>query len=75
MKLPTPFKELWTAWKEISHAIGVVMSSIILTALWILVFGTYAIILKIPSLFAKKTNPGSFWRDASKEHSDFKHQF
>ncbi len=59
----------------VSHAIGVVMSSIILTILWVLVFGAYAIFLKIPSLFAKKTTPATFWWDVSGEVSDFQHQF
>lgn len=59
----------------VSHAIGVVMSSIILTILWVLVFGAYAIVLKIPSLFAKKTVPTTFWWDVSEEASDFQHQF
>ncbi len=59
----------------VSHAIGVVMSSIILTILWILVFGAYGVVLKIPSLFAKKTVPTTFWWDVSGEESDFQHQF
>lgn len=60
---------------KISHAIGVVMSSIILTIVWVLVFGAYAIVLKIPSLFAKKAVQRTFWWDISEESSDFQHQF
>lgn len=51
------------------------MSAIMLTILWVFVFGTYAIVLKIPSLFVKKTKPESFWWDVSGEEFDFRHQF
>lgn len=75
MKLPTPLKQLWSGWMAVSHAIGVVMSSILLTIVWVLVFGAYAIVMKIPSLFVRKTKPESFWWDVSNESSDFRHQF
>ena len=75
MKLTTPLRQLWSSWLAVSHVIGIVMSGIVLTILWILVFGAYAIVLKIPSLFAKKTKTESFWWNVSGEESDFRHQF
>ncbi|HLD08332.1 MAG TPA: hypothetical protein VJB60_04690 [Candidatus Peribacterales bacterium] len=62
MEVPLPLRFLWKGWMGFSHILGMVMSTIILTALWIVGFGIYAIILKIillPSRFWKE--PDSFW--------------
>ncbi len=60
---------------KLSHVIGLIMSSIILTVLWVIVFGIYAIILKIVNTFGKHPAQESYWWDVSQEHSDFQHQF
>jgi len=55
-------RPLWHGWMRFSHAVGFVMSTIILTILWIAGFGLYAMMLKIvtfPSRFRKE--PNSFW--------------
>jgi len=52
----------------LSHAIGVVMSYLVLTILWIFGFGPYAIILKIIRLLSThKEPPESTWMDATPE--------
>jgi len=75
MTLPSPLKQLWSGWMAVSHAIGMVMSSIILTIMWVVIFGAYGIVLKLPALFVKKTKRDSFWWDVSGEQHDFRHQF
>lgn len=60
----------------LSCAIGTVMSKIILTILWLVGFGIYALALKIiriPSHFAKP--PATFWIDAVPDESGMKYQF
>lgn len=45
-----------------SHALGMVMSTIILTILWIMGFGIYAIVLRIISFPAYfRRHPNSYW--------------
>jgi hypothetical protein len=75
MKVPAVLQPLWKGWMAFSHAIGIVMSSVLLTLIWVFVFGAYAVILKIVKVFGTKPHPESFWWDVSKEHSDFEHQF
>lgn len=63
--LRNPLSLLWNGWIAFSHALGIVMSTIILTILWIVGFGLYAVILRIvtlPSLFRK--SPESYWIEA-----------
>ena len=48
-----------------SHILGMIMSTIILTILWIVGFGIYAVILKIVTLPARfRRSPDSYWIDA-----------
>jgi hypothetical protein len=64
MQLPAPLRLLWNGWMTFSHILGNVMSKVILTMLWIVGFGTYAVILRIVAirkLFAKE--PESYWID------------
>lgn len=71
MKLPAPLRILWKGWMIFSHVLGIIMSTIILTVLWIVGFGIYAIILKIisiPSLFKK--HPETYWIDVKPETVD-----
>lgn len=65
MNLPFPLQVLWRGWTAFSHILGMIMSTIILTILWIVGFGLYAVILKIvtfPALFRKV--PDSYWINA-----------
>ena len=64
MNLPVPLRLLWKGWMKFSHILGLIMSTVILTILWIVGFGLYAIVLKIiqiPSLFSK--SPATYWID------------
>lgn len=65
MNLPFPVRALWRGWMAFSHILGMIMSTIILTILWIVGFGLYAVILRIvtlPNRFRKP--PDSYWLDA-----------
>ena len=52
-----------------SHILGMIMSTIILTILWIVGFGIYAVILKIVTLPARfRKSPDSYWIGVTGEH-------
>lgn len=76
MTLPPPFSWFYDAWLEFSKALGMVMSKIILTILWIVGFGSYGIMRKIIFLFTtKNASQDSYWIDVSKEEGDLHRQF
>ena len=59
-----------------SHALGMVMSKIILTILWLTAFTIYAVCIKIGGLFQKKTKLDSYWVDTQPDFKDsMKYQF
>jgi len=76
-KLTPPISWIYAAWKKFSHVLGIVMSFLILTVLWIVGFGIYAIVLRIitfPKRF--KADPNSYWIDCEPTTVDsMKHQF
>lgn len=75
MTIPKPLRPLYDGWMAVSHWIGLVMSSIILSLLWVFVFGAYALILKTVALFGARKHPSTYWSDVSEEVMDFQHQF
>lgn len=76
MNLPPPFNFLWDLWKKFSHILGLIMSWIILTILWIVAFGLYGIVLKIARLFTPHKKYDSYWIDTSPDFSNsMKYQF
>ncbi len=75
MTIPKPLKPLYDAWMAVSHFIGLIMSSVMLSIIWVVVFGAYAVIIKTVGLFGAKRRTGSYWADVSGEVSDFQHQF
>ncbi len=76
MKLPPPFNWLWDGWMKLSLAIGFVMSRVLLTVLWIVVFGIYALLTRIAGLFAKKKKTDTYWIDTQKDfEGSMKYQF
>ena len=70
-----PLKKAYSLWMRFSHILGRVVSCILLTVLWIVVFGVYAIALKIMRLFASKTKTDTYWIDVSRETTDSRYQF
>ena len=75
MKIPPPFNWFYDAWMEFSRVLGLGMSKVVLTVLWIVGFGIYGIILKIVNLFIRKAEaPGTHWI-AVQEQSDLHRQF
>ncbi len=57
-----------------SHALGKVMSWIILTILWIVGFGTYAVIGKIAGVLRRRPRPQTSWITVT-DQGDFRRQF
>ncbi|TSC59231.1 MAG: hypothetical protein Greene041619_67 [Candidatus Peregrinibacteria bacterium Greene0416_19] len=70
MRLPPPLSWFYDAWMEFSHALGKLMSFIILTILWIVGFGIYAIIMKIVALVRRPQPTASFWIPATVETAE-----
>lgn len=64
-RLPQPIRMLYNLWKKFAHILGIMMSFLILTILWIVGFGIYAIILKVIT-FPKRfqPEPNSYWIDS-----------
>lgn len=75
MKLPRPLEVLWNGWKTISHAIGRVMSFIILSVLWVVAIGIYALILRLTG-GARRAAPATYWIPVKPQQADdLLHQF
>lgn len=76
MYLPPPLNWLWKGWMAFSHVLGMIMSWIILTLLWITAFSIYGIILKVGGLFRSKAPPKSEWVPAAEDfENSMKYQF
>ncbi len=76
MEIPFPLNELWQAWLAFGRAVGRVMSAMILTVLWLVGFGIYAIILKIARLFGKHEKQETYWIEMKKTGQEsMKYQF
>ncbi len=74
MKLPEWLQAVKDVWMKFSHAIGFVMSKILLTVLWIVVFGIYGIVHMIGKMFSEA--PAPKWLDMDPEFEDsMRHQF
>lgn len=73
--LPPPISWLFALWKKFAHVLGVVMNTVILSILWIVGFGIYAIIIKMATL-CKTEKQDTFWIDAEVQTDEsFSHQF
>jgi len=72
-KLPGILKLQHKAWLKFSHVFGEIMSKIILTILWIVGFGPYAIVWKIIHL--KKKKKDTYWIEFSDENNSLKYPF
>ena len=75
MYLPPPLRQIYDAWMGFSRAIGRVVSFVILTVLWIVGFGAYAIIGR---LIRKKPSgsPATYWLPVVRGPEDsYRNQF
>lgn len=76
MRLPTPLSWLFIGWMAFSHVLGMVMSKIILTLLWIVGFGLYAIVLKVIHIVRKEQPKATYWQIPPEEFEGrLKYQF
>lgn len=55
-----------------SRGIGIVMSAVLLTILWGVAFGLYAIVMKLGNVLRKESVQG--WIDISSDRLEFDHQ-
>ena len=62
MQLPPPLSWLYKTWMAFSHFLGMIMSRVILTLLWIVGFGSYAVILTIIRLIRKTPPKTTHWQ-------------
>ena len=74
MNLPPPLSWFYEAWLEFSRVLGMIMSWIILTILWIVGFGIYGVIRKIIRIFIKEPVRQTYWLDAAQD-TDLHRQF
>ncbi len=70
MRLPPPLRQLYDGWMTGSEAMGRIMSWILLTVLWVSVFGIYAVCLKIVALFRNREIPATYWHPLKQEGPD-----
>ena len=76
MKLPPPFSWMYDLWMKFSHVLGMCVTKIILTLLWLTLFSLYGIGMKIFKLFARKPESDTYWKDVpEKIENDLLHQF
>lgn len=76
MKIPAVLRVPYRAWMAFSHVLGLVMSSIMLTILWIVAFGFYGIVLKISHILRPRKDARTEWKplpaqDAASLHTQF----
>ncbi|MFA7682304.1 MAG: hypothetical protein WCX61_04730 [Candidatus Peribacteraceae bacterium] len=75
MQLPPPLSWIWKGWMAFSHALGMVMSKVILTVLWLLVFSIYGIAVKIIAIKKLWQKPAkTYWIDPP-EDAGMQYQF
>jgi hypothetical protein len=74
MNLPKPLRVLWRGWMAIAHAIGRVMSAILLTIFWIVGIGSYAVIAKFIKLWKQDKAQTTYWVSVESS-SDLTHPF
>ncbi|MDD5026170.1 MAG: hypothetical protein PHH13_02215 [Candidatus Peribacteraceae bacterium] len=76
MKLPAPLRWIRDGWMAFSHLLGLIMSKIILTIVWLTLFTIYGVIRKITDLFSSEKWQESYWVDPPAEAPDaLRHQF
>lgn len=76
MTLPGPLQWLWDRWMQFSHGLGLVMSSILLSIMWLLGVGIYGIVWKIGGLFSNKKSVQTYWLPlAPSKPDDMRHPF
>jgi hypothetical protein len=73
MQIPRLLKPFYDVWMAFSHALGLVMSKMLLTILWIVLFGPYAIIWKIANR-KKIVSKQTYWIEVESQ-SDLLRQF
>lgn len=76
MSLPPWLRRVKDAWMKVSHLIGLVMSRILLTVLWLTVFSFYALVLRIAMLFKGRQEEAPRWIPVPPAEPDaLRHQF
>lgn len=61
MHVPRILRPLWNAWMAFSRTLGRMMSTVILTVLWVVGFGPYAVVFAIMRLLKPCDEPPGTW--------------
>jgi len=68
--------QLWKYWMAFSHAIGMVMSWVILSVFWVVGIGIYALILQFVRLCTSTSARNAIWENPQPEYPEsIRHQF
>ena len=73
MSLLQLLKKVKDGYLAVSHAIGAVMSRILLTVLWIVVFGIYAILIKCLRIIGVMHPERTGWQSVPTETAEHVH--
>lgn len=65
--LKNVFRALKRGWMAFAHVLGWVNSRILLTLLYIVVIGPYAVVKRVASLFQHRPSPVSYWIPKARE--------
>jgi len=65
--LKNVLRALKRGWMAFAHVLGWVNSRILLTLLYIVVIGPYAVIKRAASLFQRRPSPASYWIPKTRE--------
>lgn len=55
------FRRISRLWMAFAHALGWVNSRILLTVLYVVILGPFALVRRVGSLFARRNSPASYW--------------
>ena len=76
MLLPPLLRRLWNAWKAVGHRIGIVMGFVLLSVLWITIFGIYALCRKCAGLLKRPSPLASYWQPVPPDYpNSLDHEF
>lgn len=60
--LKAALRPLYDAWMTFAHVLGWINGRIILTALYVVVIGPYAVVRRIGLVFTRRSAPSTYWR-------------
>ncbi len=71
MPLPLSLHRAWNGWKAVGRGIGIAVSFVLLSVVWLVVFGIYALCMKC-FRWVGRSAPSSSWQAVL---PDYQHSF